>query len=267
MDSQVAEAEDLLPDPKALNGPAKSMRFVRGAGWTMIGAGTLIIAFLAYQLLFTNLLNSRSQNRAETALEQKFEEARVAPLEPVVLTPTSPPSTVVKEDQEPVPVTTPISFYEEASPELGTAFGRIVIPKIDLDVVIFEGVERNTLKQGPGHMPWTPLPGQAGNAVVSGHRTTYGAPFYDLDVMEPGDEIFVETVIGESTYVVREILIVKPTDVWVTDNRPGAWLTLTTCNPRFSARERLIIVAEMVDGPNFEYAQALLDGVIDVVGS
>ncbi len=241
------------------------MRFVRGAGWTMIGAGALILAFLAYQLLFTNLLNSRSQSQAETALEERFEEARVAPLEPIVLTPLGPPSTIGQDEPE-VPVTTPISFFEEALPEIGTAFGRIVIPKIDLDVVIFEGVERDTLKQGPGHMPWTPLPGQAGNAVISGHRTTYGAPFYDLDAMEPGDEIFVETLIGQSTYVVREILIVKPTDVWVTDNRPGAWLTLTTCNPRFSARERLIIVAEMVDGPNFEYAQALLDGVIEGAG-
>jgi len=105
-------------------------------------------------------------------------------------------------------------------------------------------------------MPDTPLPGQPGNAVISGHRTTYGRPFLDLDQLVDGDEIEVETALGISTYAVRDILIVQPTDVWVTDHIDGAWLTLTTCNPRFSAAERLVIQAELVDGPNLEFVEA-----------
>ncbi len=104
-------------------------------------------------------------------------------------------------------------------------------------------------------MPGTPLPGQPGNSVLSGHRTTYGRPFFDLDQLVVGDTIEVESEIGVHVYEVREIQVVLPTDFWVTYDRSGGWLTLTTCNPKFSARERLIIWAEMVAGPNLEFAQ------------
>ena len=82
--------------------------------------------------------------------------------------------------------------------------------------------------------------------MISGHRTTYGAPFYDLDLLEPGDRIEVDTAIGTHVYTVRETVIVAPTDVWVTDPRPGAWLTLTTCHPKYTARDRLIVHSVMV---------------------
>ena len=107
-------------------------------------------------------------------------------------------------------------------------------------------------------MPGTALPGQPGNAVISGHRTTYGRPFFDLDQLQPGDRIEIETAIGTHVYELREgSFIVAPTDVWVAEPRDGAWLTLTTCNPKFSARERLIVTAELVSGPNLEYVRAL----------
>jgi len=116
-------------------------------------------------------------------------------------------------------------------------------------------------------MEWTPLPGQAGNDVISGHRTTYGAPVFNINDVEVGDEIRFESVIGEHVYVIREKRVVLPDEVWVTNNRAGAWLTLTTCHPRFSARERLVVIGEMVDGPNLEYAQGVKDGLIEAVSS
>ena len=106
-------------------------------------------------------------------------------------------------------------------------------------------------------MPWTPVPGQPGNAVISGHRVTHGRPFFDLDQLGAGDTIEVETAIGVHTYTVRTTEIVLPTDVWVTAPRRGAWLTLTTCNPRYSATERLVIFAELTEGPNLAYATLL----------
>jgi sortase A len=139
----------------------------------------------------------------------------------------------------------------------GEPLGMITINKIGLEAVLFEGVDRDTLKDGPGHMPWTPVPGQPGNAVVSGHRTTYGRPFYDLDQLVLGDRIEVETAIGISVYEVKVIEIVLPTDVYVTESLPGAWLTLTTCHPRFSAAERLVVQAELVAGPNLDYVETL----------
>jgi sortase A len=105
-------------------------------------------------------------------------------------------------------------------------------------------------------MPWTPLPGQPGNAVVSGHRTTYGAPFNRVDELDVGDKIVVISAVGRHEYKVRETLVVEPTDIWVTDPRSGGWLTLTTCHPEFSAQERYIVHAEMVKGPNLRYIQA-----------
>jgi sortase A len=135
-----------------------------------------------------------------------------------------------------------------------------VIPSIDVDEVIFSGVNADTLKMGPGHMPGTPVPGQPGNAVISGHRTTYGRPFYDLDLLEGGDRIEVETATGRHVYEVRRTLIVAPDDVQVIQPLVGAWLTLTTCHPHFSAAERLIIQAELVEGPNLAYANILVAG-------
>src|SRR5690606_2761085 len=78
-----------------------------------------------------------------------------------------------------------------------------------------------------------------------------------LDQLEIGDRIEVETAVGTHVFEIREIHIVEPDDVWVTEEKPGAWLTLTTCHPHFSARERLVVQAELVDGPHFESASLL----------
>jgi sortase A len=224
----------------------------------MVTAGLILVLFLAYQLLFTNVLGARSQKAAEPELEQRYATAQIEatdsiPVEPTV---TSPTSTTIPDETTTTTQVVEAVRYTEPTPEEGTPFGTIEIPAIDLDKVLFEGVDVSTLKKGPGHMPWTPLPGQPGNAVVSGHRTTYGAPFFNLDKLENGDQITVTTALGKSVYEVRRTIIVSPTDVWVTDEMPGAWLTLTTCNPKYSARERLIVQASLVDGPNYLYVEA-----------
>jgi sortase A len=117
------------------------------------------------------------------------------------------------------------------------------IPEIGVSEYVIEGVSVADLKQGPGHYPGTPMPGQAGNAAIAGHRTTYGAPFYDLNEVEEGDEIVVRTLQGEFTYVVDGKQVVQPDQVEVLDPTIEPRLTLTTCEPRFSARQRLIVTA------------------------
>lgn len=217
-------------------------------GFTLIGAGGLVLAFLVYQLFITDLINARSQDRATVELAQVLVERR----QDLATTTTTAPDPVTSTTTTPEPV-----LMSELAGVEGQPLGLLIIDKIELEAVLFEGVDRKTLKQGPGHMPWTPLPGQPGNAVLSGHRTTYGRPFYELDQLVVGDEIEVETAIGVSVYEVRVIDIVAPTDVYVTDPIPGAWLTLTTCHPRFSAAERLVIQAELVSGPNLEFVESL----------
>lgn len=218
-------------------------------GWTLIWLGGFVLAFLAFQLWGTGLQTSAAQERLNQQLAARMSVEASTPAVVAPQAETTPDPRSQPEPEDPVIVT-------EESPDEGEALGWIRIPSAQVDHVVVSGVSREVLKKGPGHMPWTPLPGQPGNAVISGHRTTYGAPFFYLDEVEVGHEIYVETLIGVHTYRVRDILIVEPTDVWVTDPRPGAWLTLTTCTPRYSAAQRLVIVAEMIDGPNLAAIKA-----------
>ena len=226
-------------------------RKIQVFGWTLIWSGVFVFGAVGWQLFGTDLLTAQVQAAAEERLEIVFVEARrdLPEVEETIYEEIE--ETV--SDTEIVEPPRVVEYHPEDTPDEDTEFAVIRIPKVGLDVVIFEGVTPPTLKQGPGHMPDTALPGQPGNSVISGHRTTYGRPFFDLDQLEPGDVIEVETAIGVHTYAVRESLVVEPTDVWVTNDRGGAWLTLTTCNPKYSARERLIIFAELVAGPNAEY--------------
>jgi sortase A len=111
-----------------------------------------------------------------------------------------------------------------------------------------QGNLRQQLKTEIGHSSiplksWTSLPGQAGNAAIAGHRTTFAAPFYNLNELVPGDPIFVLTSQGLFRYVVRGSEIVSPDDNAVLDSSGTPELTLTTCNPRYSASTRLVVVA------------------------
>jgi sortase A len=216
-------------------------RLVRISAWTMIWSGSIILGYVGYQMFGTDLVNQQVQAAAQEALPSVLEE-RAARVE-------LPPPAEVEGEADPV-------LVEEPGVVEGEPFAAIRIPLIGVEQVVYAGIDRETLQLGPGHFPGTPLPGQPGNAVLSGHRTTYGRPFFDLDLLEPGDTIDVETAVGIHTYTVRESLVVTPFDVWVTEPREGAWLTLTTCHPKFSARERLVVFAELTAGPNFEFVAA-----------
>jgi sortase A len=210
-------------------------RIVAGIGRTCIASGVLILLFVAYQLWGTGLAEARSQDR----LRSDFLDALEAPL--VTTTTTAPASTTPGE--------TTTTQSAAPPPPTGEAVAIIRIPKIGVEKAVVEGVGVNALKQGPGHYPTTPMPGQPGNAAIAGHRTTYGAPFFRTDELEAGDLIQVTTRQGEFTYKVREKKVVKPTQNEVLNPSTENLLTLTTCNPRFSAAQRLVIVSELTDNP------------------
>lgn len=256
--TQVAEKTDEVDAPQ-LPPPSLGYQLIRGTGWTLVWLGALTLGFVAHQLWITTFFAKQNQVELAVELEEHFAATEIVevPYVPVVVPGEDPPPVVA----EPEPGASlgdpevPAVIKWEAAPEEGTAFAEIRIPALESLVegwTVVEGVRLSDLKNGAGHMPWTPLPGQPGNAVISGHRTTYGQPFHDLDILEVGDRIEVETAIGVHVYAVREKFIVKPTEIWVTHPRSGSWLTLTTCHPKFSARERLIVAAELVAGPNAE---------------
>jgi len=132
----------------------------------------------------------------------------------------------------------------------GDPLTRIKIPRLGVNTVVVEGTSSKALRAGAGHYPNTPLPCEAGNVAIAGHRTTYGKPFADLDRLKEGDVIILETPIGSCTYEMeRAPFIVEPTDFSVVTNDPAkSILTLTTCHPRGSAAKRLIVQATLSKG-------------------
>lgn len=144
--------------------------------------------------------------------------------------------------------------YETQKIPLASPVTRLKIPKLGVDTIVVEGTTQEALKTGAGHYPETPLPGEPGNVAIAGHRTTYGKPFHDLDKLVPGDEVTLETPTG--TYTYRMVpgfdghpnpWIVEPSDFSVIAPTAKPMLTLTTCNPKGSARQRLIARLELVE--------------------
>jgi sortase A len=139
----------------------------------------------------------------------------------------------------------------ETTPPVGDPVAILHIPRLgeSWKWVVVEGVDTDQLARGPGHYPGTALPGGIGNFVVSGHRTTHGAPFFNTDSLKDGDPIVVETAQAWYVYRVTGQDVVAPTAVGVVlpvPNQPGVTptqqlLTFTTCNPRYSASQRLVI--------------------------
>lgn len=154
-----------------------------------------------------------------------------------------------------------LGFAESLKGKGGEPLGRLLIPRIGLDVVMIEGTGTADLREGPGHWPETPLPGMGGNFVVSGHRTTYGAPFFKLNQLKPGDEIQVLLPFAAFVYKVTRTIIVLPTETEVVAQRGIEELSLTTCDPIYSARRRLIVQAELTAFRLIEAGQTPGDGL------
>jgi sortase A len=234
-------------------------RTLAAIGRTMITLGVLMLLFVAYQLWGTGIRTAQAQDDLENRFAERLAEANAAIVAVTTSSTTSTTLDPAVTTTSRLPATTAPPLPPELLPGRGEVAGRIVIPRIGVDWFFVEGVSVDNLKNGPGHYPEAPFPGQAGNAAIAGHRTTYGAPFANVDELEPGDEIQVTTVQGEFTYLVRETIIVRPSQIEVLNT--GFWdfdrdaspepnvLTLTACHPKYSARERIIVGAELVGDP------------------
>tara|TARA_Y100000816_G_C26099782_1_gene582624 strand:+ start:1 stop:1530 length:1530 start_codon:yes stop_codon:yes gene_type:complete len=131
------------------------------------------------------------------------------------------------------------SKIEEYQPSV---LGLLEIPNTNISQYVVSGTDDQSLQFGPGHYLGTSLPGSGGNVGIAGHRTTYGAPFSRLDSVQIGDEMYLTVGSNKYHYVVDEIEIVDPvTGEYVLYDRGDDRLTLTTCHPRYSARQRLVV--------------------------
>jgi len=204
----------------------------RGLGELLITAGLVLLLFVAYQLVWTNIEAERAQGRVAEQIRADWQRP--------------PASGATGEGRAGL-----------RAADFGRGFAFLRIPRLgrDYNVPVLEGVGLDVLAKGVGHYPGTAMPGKLGNFAVAGHRATNGEPFAYLDRLRPGDAIVVETRTRWLTYVVDSTRIVQPTDVWVIDPVPGKpdavprerLITLTTCNPRWASYERLIVFGQLED--------------------
>jgi len=146
------------------------------------------------------------------------------------------------------------AHVEAATQQLGVTIGRLSIPAIGLDEPIREGVHLSVIDRGVAHWAGTAEAGGFGNMVLAGHRATKTAPFRDLDRLQPGDSITVTGFDGRTAeYVVSETVIVTPNDIWIVEQTDAPMLTLFACHPRGSARQRIVVRAELQDVPVLQF--------------
>jgi sortase A len=192
---------------------------LRLIGKVFLTGAAIMAAYILWLLWGTGIYYGRQQTDLRGDLRVKIDQAAAAPA----------------TEEDPLP-TLP-----------GQAYAILHIPDIELNDVVVEGIGTEDLKKGPGHYPKSADPwDDEGRVAIAGHRTTYGAPFWDLDKVRTGDEIRLETEKGIFTYVVSRTRIVAPTATEVTIPTAHPTLILTTCNPRFSAAERLVVFADLV---------------------
>ncbi len=160
------------------------------------------------------------------------------PLAGITLSTATIPAEVDTGAVLPVPEDPPANQY---APEPEIRHGTLEIPAIGLSQPLFEGVSLTAINRGPSHWPGTAMPGELGNVVVAGHRTTYTRPFWDLQALQPGDELIFTMADGaRHVYVLDRLDIVAPTDVYIVEQTRAHTATLFACHPRGSARQRSV---------------------------
>jgi sortase A len=207
-------------------------------GELLVTFGIIVFLFIFYELKVTNWIAADTQHRLTNTLQKQWQQ-------PVATDPAkgTPKAVVIP----PLKVVDHQGFAIIRIPRFSADFSRVVV----------EGVDENDLEKGPGHYPGTALPGQIGNMVISAHRTTYGHSFNQLDELQKGDPVTMQVRNVTYTYRVIRTQIVDPSDTAVILPVPGEFgvkpttrlLTMTTCNPKYSASQRLIVTAEMTTAP------------------
>ena len=214
--------------------PADLLRTAaRGVGQLLLTAGYVLLLFVVYEFWVTDLLSNARQDELTAELREEWAAPAAVP----------------------------------AELQGGEAFAMLHIPRLGADYAraVVEGTGTEELEQGPGHYRGTAMPGEQGNFAVAGHRVGRGSPFLEIDELREGDPVVVETadswfvyrvlgpaeqVPGQQVVSPSDVSVIAPTPDGPADGPPtGAYLTLTTCHPEYSARQRLVVHAVLEGGP------------------
>ncbi len=225
-------------------------------GEVFITAGLILGLFVVWQLFYTDVQSGRTQAAVLDSLSFP-EQAGVAASAGVAAGSDVGAPDVVKVIPEALKVYSPQGAPVMPEQAEATTFGALYVPRWGFDYVkpISEGTDRRRVLDplGIGRYSGTAMPGEVGNFALAGHRTTYGKPFTDIQTLEVGDPLVVQTDAAWYVYRVTEYHIVDPTymaAIAPTPDFPGvaptvASITLTTCHPRYSAKQRYIVHGEL----------------------
>ncbi|MEU4359407.1 class E sortase [Streptomyces virginiae] len=239
------------PPPRDRARPDVVLRLaVRAFSEVCLTAGTLIVLFVAYVLLWTGVEADRAADGEMARLRDRW--AAGAPSAAASAAPSAAPAAT----SGPAPPPAASAAPEEPRYAPGRAFAEMYVPRFGPDWVrpVLEGTDAELLKKGLGHYASTARLGAVGNFSVAGHRRTYGDPFKDFPKLRPGDEVVLRDAGTWYTYTIRGgPLRTVPTDVGVVDpvppkspfTAPGRYLTLTTCDPEWGHSHRLVVWAEL----------------------
>lgn len=233
-------------------------RTARYVGWLLIVGGLIVLSVVLYQGWFTNALAASEQRD----LARQWEALMASPQRPDL--PARPSD---DDDARPERSQRPPRLAGEPDDDAVEApSGQDLVAamwferdgqRIMSDDVMYvvDSAAWTALRRGPGHYSSSAMPGEDGNLAIAGHRSTYGAPFADIDTLSDGDTIHVIDRDGATwVYAYREQRVVEPEAMWVIGRDPlgvGApTITLTTCHPRHSSRQRLIVWGELIVVPD-----------------
>ena len=227
-------------------------------GEILITAGVVLGLYVIWQLFYTDVLSGRSQSEALDKISWA-EPVRVPEVAAGGTTAVGAPGRGV----EIAVIPKDLKVYSAdgapvlAEPSEATTFATLHVPRWGYDYVkpVSEGTDRGRVLDtlGIGHYAGTSMPGAVGNFAIAGHRTTYGKPFSDIDTLQTGDALVVQTESAWYVYTVTGSTIVTPDDIAAIAPMPGklgeaptaASITLTSCHPRFSAAKRYIVWGEL----------------------
>ncbi|MCU1656381.1 MAG: putative Sortase protein (surface protein transpeptidase) [Pseudonocardiales bacterium] len=236
------------PDHRRPSNTGDTVRFVlRGIGQTLITGGLIILLFVVYEVYVTNIFAHQRQVRVHNALEKKWASGQ----DPLALP---------GGNQSAIPI--------------GSGIANIYIPRFgrDFAFTVVQGTDDVSLEKGPGHYNDTALPGETGNFAIAGHRVGKGEPFLNLDHLKAGDDVIIETRAKWYVYVVEgdprtgnlsvrdannvpgreivnpsdgQVLLAVPDNPGRTPSSHDRYLTMTTCHPKFTATQRMVLHAQL----------------------
>ena len=229
----------MTPKVSLEGGRRRGHSTLKALSWVLIVAGALLLADAAITIAWQEPVSALYAKLRQNALDsdlKRLETRRIARVEIQALE-------RLRTQQRRM---TFLARAERGRADPGDPLGRIQIPKIGANYVFVSGTDASELREGPGHYVNTPLPGEPGTVALAGHRTTFLAPFRNIDDLKSGDLIRVRMPYGQFDYAVQRTRIVSPDAVWVMRKIGYDRLVLTACHPLYSAAQRIVVDARLV---------------------